>query len=126
MASSFTPLNEPTLYCRFCKKVIPFQLERSIAGSGRTVDRASTFEYVCTKCHKTTCFSGQDLIAAEKVDGEEEPRGYTADEHFLIGEVISHDSFQDTGTVVGKDPGSPSRIMVQFEKAGFKKLVEGI
>ncbi len=125
MASSFTPVEDLNLFCRFCKKVVPFQLERSIAGSGRTVDRNSTFEYVCSKCHKTTCVSGQDLVEAEKPEADE-PRGYAADEQYCIGEVISHDSFGDTGTVVGKDLGSPSRIMVQFEKTGFKKLVEGI
>lgn len=126
MSSSFAPIENLNLYCRFCKKVFPFQLERGIAGSGRTVDRDSTFEYVCSKCHKTSCFSGQNLIASEKAESSDEPKDYSVGDTFLIGQVISHESFQDTGTVVGKDPGSPSRIMVQFEKTGIKKLVEGI
>ena len=47
-------------------------------------------------------------------------------EHFMIGEVITHSSFDENGTIVGKDVGSTSIILVQFEKSGLKKLVENI
>lgn len=123
-AATFTPTEEVQLFCRFCKKVMPAQLERSIAGSGRTVDKESTFEYYCTKCHHTTCMSGTDLLAADVE--ESDPREYTANEMFVVGEVIRHAKFEDTGVVVGKDLGTPSRILVQFENVGLKKLVEGI
>jgi hypothetical protein len=55
-----------------------------------------------------------------------EPRDYVPKNHYLIGEKISHKKFKDTGLVVGKDRGVPARILVQFEKSGFKKLVEDI
>ena len=127
MPNSFTPPEQLTLFCRFCKKVLPAQLERSIAGSGRTVDKESTFEYFCSKCHRTVCFLGKDLQGAEDIkDGDDGPRDYLAKGHYLVGEVIRHPSFKDKGTVVGKDIGSPSRILVQFEKKGLKKLVEDI
>ncbi|MFW5775196.1 MAG: hypothetical protein ACOCW2_02805 [Chitinivibrionales bacterium] len=127
MSSAFSPIEAVNMYCRFCKKVVPFDLERSIAGSGRTVDRDSTFEYCCSKCHKTSCFSGQDLLPAEEAEeNNTNPHGYSAAETYLIGETINHETFADQGTVVGKDSGSPSKIFVQFEKEGLKKLVEGL
>lgn len=131
MAASFTPISELQLYCRFCKRVLPAQLERSIAGSGRTVDKKSTFEYICSRCHRTHCFFGEDII--EKIDNDQEdtseseqkPREYKLSEHFLIGEKITHPSYESVGTVVGKDPGIPNRLLVKFEKT-IITLVEDI
>lgn len=126
-AVPFTPVEEFNAFCRFCQKTYPAQLDRSIAGNGRVVDRDSTFEYCCSKCHKTFCFSGKDLVAQEDAAKEAiDPREYVSSEHYLIGEKISHKIFKDTGFVVGKDRGAPARILVQFEKSGFKKLVEDI
>lgn len=124
-AETFTPSASIDVYCRFCKKVLPAQLDRSIAASGKTVDRGSTFEYFCTKCQRSFCFAGTDLIPgkAEGEDGDE-PRDYSPDLHFLVGEVIYHKKFEETGAVVSKEIGSPSCIMVNFEKSGMKKLVE--
>jgi hypothetical protein len=126
-ATPFTPVDELNIFCRFCQKTYPAQLDRSIAGNGRVVDKESTFEYFCTKCRKTFCFSGKDLVA--QVDAEKEavdPREYISKEHYLIGEKIHHKKFKDVGFVVGKDRGVPARILVQFEKSGLKKLVEDI
>lgn len=127
MSVVFTPVETLELYCRFCEKVTPCQLDRSIAGNGRTIDRNSTFEYYCTKCFKTACFSGNDLpeLPKEKQKSDKEtPREYTPAEHYYIGEHIAHKKFKETGLVVSKDPGTPSRILVQFAKAGLKKLVQ--
>mgnify|MGYP007051593495 CR=1 FL=1 len=128
MNNSFSPAEQLDLFCRFCKKVISFQLERSIACTGRIVNKESTFEYFCSKCHHTICISGKDLqeasLQANQSNGT--PREYRAKDRYLIGEVIRHSSFKDNGTVVGKDCGKPSRILVQFEKKGLKKLVEEI
>jgi hypothetical protein len=127
MNNSFAPTETLEMFCRFCKKVIEFKLERSIAGTGRIVDKESTFEYFCTKCHHTICFSGKDLPGAEDPKKtEEKPREYISKERYVVGEVIRHASFKDNGTVVGKDIGSPSRIIVQFQKKGLKRLVEEV
>ncbi|MBD3391470.1 MAG: hypothetical protein GF418_05425 [Chitinivibrionales bacterium] len=127
MPNSFTPSEQLDLYCRFCKKVMPAQLERSIAGTGRTLDRESTFEYFCTKCRRTVCYLGKDLWGAEDNDQSDDgPREYLAKDHYLVGEVIKHKSFKDKGTIVGKDIGTPNRILVRFEKKGLKKLVEDV
>jgi hypothetical protein len=127
-AASFTPVAELELFCRSCNKVMPCQLERSIAGSGRTVDKQSTFEYFCTKCHHTACYTGEDLLEStdESAEQENEHRDYSAKEHYLVGEKIKHPSFEETGVIVGKNAGSPSTILVQFEKSGLKKLVEEV
>lgn len=131
MAETFTPAEALQLYCRFCKKTLPAQLERSIAGSGRVVDKESTFEYICSRCHRPHCFYGKDLIEKPKDDpekkekSEQKPREYKISEHFLVGEKITHPSFETVGTIVGKDPGNPNRLLVKFEKT-ITTLVEDI
>ncbi|KMQ50710.1 hypothetical protein CHISP_2393 [Chitinispirillum alkaliphilum] len=125
MATAFLPIENPSIYCRFCNKIVPMQLDRSIAENGKTVDRKSTFEYCCSKCLKTVCFSGNDL--QEKCeDTPQECRTYAPKESFYIGEQIFHQKFNETGLIVGKESGSPEKILVQFEKAGLVKLIQNI
>ena len=127
MPSPFIPVEDLEIYCRFCDKITPVQLDRSIAENGRTVDRNSTFEYLCSKCFKTVCFSGNDLLEQPKPDEPEaESREYSPQEHFVIGETIYHKKWDDSGVVIGKDNGNPSRIMVNFENSGIKKLVQDL
>jgi hypothetical protein len=124
-AVAYLPVENVELFCRFCGKVTPCQLDRSIAGNGRTIDKNSTFEYYCTKCFKTACFSGNDLLEQSKVKPEkEQPREYTPHDHFYIGEQIYHKKLKETGLVVSKDTGTHSRILVQFAKSGLKKFVQ--
>lgn len=123
----FLPVEEIEIFCRFCLKTLPAQLDRSIAGNGRTVDKDATFEYSCSKCGKTFCFSGNDL--KERMEAPEQlpqPRDYLPKNHYVIGETIVHKKFKENGLIVGKDHGSPTRILVKFEKSGLKKLVEDI
>jgi hypothetical protein len=125
MSSSFLPVEDLQIFCRFCDKITPVQLDRSIAENGRTVDRNSTFEYLCVKCYKTICFSGNDLLEQTKPDVHKEtPRAYDPKEHYYIGETISHKKWNDTGLIIGIDRGTPNRIFVNFEKSGLKKLIE--
>jgi hypothetical protein len=128
MASeSFSPIEEVEIFCRFCQKTLPAQLDRSIAGNGRTVDKDGTFEYSCSKCGKSFCYSGNDLAEKkESPDPTLEPRDYAPKNHYFIGETIVHKKFKENGLVVGKDRGTPTRILVKFEKSGLKKLVEDI
>jgi hypothetical protein len=122
----FSPVEGIDIYCRFCQKILPAQLDRSIAGNGRTVDKDATFEYSCSKCGKTFCFSGNDLKENKEEDKTAEHREYNPKNHYVIGETIIHKKFKETGLIVGKDNGSPTRILVKFEKSGLKKLVEDI
>jgi len=127
MATTFSPPEELVMLCASCQKVLPAQLDRSIAGNGRTINKDATFEYACSKCGKTTCLSGNDLIQESgESEEEKEPREYSPDGHFLLGESIFHTKFGDTGLVVSKYSGTPGRILVQFEKGGLMKLVEGV
>ena len=131
MADSFKPASELQIFCRFCKATLPAQLERSIAGSGRSIDKESTFEYTCPKCQKSHYFFGKDILEESEVDEEKsqdtdlEPREYKTTEHFLIGEKITHPSYKTVGIIVGKNPGNPSRLLVKFEKT-ITPLVEDI
>jgi hypothetical protein len=128
MSAPYIPPQQLAAFCRYCEKVVPAHLARSIAGNGRIVDRESTFEYCCTKCLKSFCISGRDI--AEIINSgpkkNVDPREYSPKDTFFIGELIHHHKLKDVGLVVGKDSGSSSRIFVQFEKAGLKKLVESI
>jgi hypothetical protein len=126
-AETFSPVEDVEIFCRFCQKTLPAQLDRSIAGNGRTVDKESTFEYSCSKCGKTFCYSGKDLKEQKELPEEaSKPRDYLPKNHYVIGETIIHKKFKENGRVVGKDHGSPTRILVLFEKSGLKKLVEDI
>ncbi len=129
-AEPYKPAEELQIYCRFCKKTLAAQLERSIAGSGRTIDKQSSFEYICSRCHRSHCFFGKDLIKLQETDEnteipEPEARAYNISEHFLVGERITHPSFETVGTIVGKEPGNPNRILVKFEKV-ITEFVEDI
>jgi hypothetical protein len=126
MSAPFIPAETLEVFCRFCGKITPNQLERSIAGNGRTIDKNATFEYYCTKCFKTACFSGNDLLEQPKPDGKDEARDYSPHDHFVIGERLFHKKFKESGLVVSKDSGTPSSVLVSFEKAGLKKLVQDI
>lgn len=146
MSSAFSPIEEFDLLCRFCGKIHPAQLDRSIAEKGRTVDRNSTFEYFCTKCQKTVCFKGTDLLEkpASNSDSEKDEENknqeedkqtnntpveildYSPKNHYHIGEWIKHKKFKENGLIVGIDNGKPKKIIVNFEKSGIKKLIEDI
>ncbi|MBN1578618.1 MAG: hypothetical protein JW913_18790 [Chitinispirillaceae bacterium] len=127
MSSPFLPVENLEIYCRFCNKITPAQLDRSIAENGRTVDRNSTFEYLCGKCLKTFCFSGKDLLEQRKTDAPEPPpHEYAPGEHFLIGEKVLHKKWKESGVVIGKDNGTPGSILINFEKSGVKKLIENL
>ncbi len=102
-------------------------MDRCIAGNGRVVDKDATFEYSCSKCGKTFCFSGNDLKEhKETPQVTSEPREYVPKNHYVIGEIIMHKKFKENGVIVGIDQGSPARILVKFEKSGLKKLVQDI
>lgn len=127
MSSSFLPVENLQIFCRFCDKISNVQLDRSIAENGRTVDRNSTFEYLCAKCFKTVCFSGNDLLEQKKSENEASVvREYLPKEQYFIGETILHKKWNERGLVIGKDLGTPKRIHVNFEKSGLKKLIEGL
>jgi hypothetical protein len=125
MAETFHPAQTIEVYCRFCKRIQPAQLDRSIAANGKTVSRESSFEYFCTKCRRSFCFTGTDLAEhAEEQTVSHEPRDYSPQLHYLIGDVVYHKKFKESGAVVSKESGSPACIVVNFEKSGMRKLVE--
>jgi hypothetical protein len=128
MAETFTPVQTVEALCRFCGKVAPAQLDRSIAANGKTVSREASFEYYCTKCQHSFCYRGTDLAARPSDEGDEnedgKPREYDPSKHYVIGEDIYHPEFEEEGRVVSKEAGTPPRIVVNFSKSGLRKLVE--
>jgi hypothetical protein len=132
MAESFTPVQTIEAFCRFCKRLTQMQLERSIPANGKTVDRGSTFEYYCARCNRPICMNGTDLAergaAVAQAEGKvakPKTRDYDPNYAYTIGEVVFHQTFKEEGTVIGKQPGEPPRMLVSFRKAGVRKLLEG-
>lgn len=125
MSTRFSPAEELELFCRFCEKILPAQLDRSIAENGKVVDKSSVFEYYCTKCYKTICFNGDDLIEEtdRKNNNNTDLRTYSPHDHYLIGDKLFHTAFKETGTIVGKENSIPVKILVVFKRNGLKKLV---
>ncbi len=121
----FTPAEELELFCRFCEKILPAQLDRSIAENGKVVDKSSVFEYYCTKCFKTSVFNGDDLIDDDSIKNTDTNnlRTYSPHDRYLIGEKLFHAAFKETGTIVGKENSIPVKILVDFKRNGLKKLV---
>ncbi len=79
------------------------------------------------RCLKTFCFSGTDLLEQIKfIQNKSELRNYTPHQHYYIGEIIYHPIFKENGTIVGKDNGKPSKIIVNFPKNGLRKLIQDI
>jgi len=126
MAELFHPVPNLRMLCAHCGKIHPATLDRSIAANGRTIDRLSSFEYLCSKCQRVFSFVGKDLLelVGDKPAAPAEPREYSPKLHFVIGEVIYHKKFKEKGLVVCKRLGTPSRIAVDFEKSGVRLLVE--
>ncbi len=111
------------LYCRYCRKVVPAEFDRVITAEKADIDINSLFDYLCTNCNHVHTFSGIDIIA----EPHSEPiRDYAINKRFLIGEKLSHPSFEIPGLIVGKEPGRPSSIIVSFasRKGSIKKFVE--
>lgn len=128
MPEKFLPPETIEIFCRFCHKVMPAQLDRSIAGAGKTVDREGTFEFYCQKCFHSFCYKGTDLPPRTENSEETAPDDiiYTPQSTYLIGQMVTHKKFRDKGVVVDKEKGSPSRMLVSFNKRGLTKLVEGL
>lgn len=123
MSDKFLPATELEIYCRFCRKVFSARLERSIAHTGKFLGANSTFEYVCTKCSRSHCFYGSDLINTMLIEDEidhddyvNSVHSYRITDHFKIGERITHPRFEEVGIIVGKEPGVPNKILVKFNK----------
>ncbi|MDR0306589.1 MAG: hypothetical protein LBI42_07105 [Chitinispirillales bacterium] len=124
----FNPIENLDLYCRTCEKVMPAVLDRAVAGSGKILNRSSVFEYCCTKCVKSICLSGTDLLEKQERSSEEKskPRTYSPKDIFFIGEEIFHEKFSEKGLVVGKENSAIGKILVSFPKNGLMKLVQGL
>lgn len=128
MAEKFLPPETIQVLCRFCKKVMTAQLDRSIAGAGKTVDRGGTFEFYCQKCFHSFCYHGTDLPErpAENEELQIENVEYTPKSTYVIGQIVTHKKFKDKGPVVDKERGTPARVLISFKKKGLTKLVEGL
>jgi len=120
-------------YCSVCKS--EYDMEIIKQGSSESV-----LWLKCPECKgflpympeedeeaKNADAAGDEPVAIEDLDIEN-AREYSEDDHYEIGEVIHHRSWNDYGKILSKDllPGNRNTIWVQFLRQGKVQLLEKI
>jgi len=86
----------------------------------------------CKKCKQTMIIDlvGDVKVTKVSLEGieEEECTSYSPTKTFSIGEAIFHEGWNDFGKVLSKEKMSNGQnsISVEFQKSGFKKLIESL
>ncbi len=115
--------------CAYCRK----QTKMELVG-GMTLDGEGSepqkFWYRCTRCKHSASLDvasvAKDKKAASAAIDRAACTEYSADKSFKIGEEIYHAGLDDVGRVIRKDKtsGGDHSIVVTFEHAGERKLLE--
>jgi len=111
-------------FCGYCNKATRMEFVGEMEG------RQDKVWFRCTRCHHTslmemTAAAGTTELA--KIDAAS-ATPYSPVSTFKIGEAIFHTEWNDVGTVLSKtklSDGSGS-ILVSFEKAGQRRLIENL
>ena len=111
-------------FCGYCNKATRMEFVGEMEG------RQDKVWFRCTRCHHTSLMemtaSSQNAELA-KIDAST-ATPYNPLSTFKIGEAIFHSEWNDVGTVLSKtklSDGSGS-ILVSFEKAGQRRLIENL
>ncbi len=110
-------------FCGFCNKSARMEMVGEMEGMpGKQWFR-------CTRCHHTSLIevTSPENLAGIKLDAST-ATPYNPLQSFKVGEAIFHQEWNDVGKVVSKtktSDGSQS-ILVTFEKAGTKRLIENL
>jgi len=114
-------------FCRFCNAVTKMEL---------TGEKFSTAQHEgkewakCKKCKQILLIEMTSIVkdAKHKIDQIviDNSVDYSPDKSFAIGETIYHKTWDDFGIVTSKTLLSNGKgsITVEFQKLGFKKLLE--
>jgi len=111
-------------FCGYCNKATRMEFVGEMGG------QQDKIWFRCTRCHHTTLFdlSASSLKAEPLKLDASTATPYNPLSTFKVGEAIFHVEWNDVGTVLSKNKtsdGSQS-ILVSFEKAGQRRLIENL
>lgn len=113
-------------FCSVCNAVRKMEL------AGDVADQENKRWAKCKKCKQTMVIDMSETHKDTKpsLEGIESEKftDYSPTKSFTVGETIYHQNWDDFGKVVSKEILSNGRssIAVEFQKSGFKKLIESI
>jgi hypothetical protein len=115
-------------FCPNCGVVTKMELAGEVSGADAEGKRWAK----CKKCKQKMIINYSDAVKEPKFTSEgiekEDATTYSPKKTFTVGESIYHENFDDFGRVINKQilSSGKSSIGVEFEKSGFKKLIESL
>ncbi len=115
-------------FCSICNTVTKMELAGDVINTEEENKRWAK----CKKCKQTMIIDlvGDVKVTKVSLEGieEEECTSYSPTKTFSIGEAIFHEGWNDFGKVLSKEKMSNGQnsISVEFQKSGFKKLIESL
>ena len=115
-------------FCSVCNSIRKMEL----AGEVAVGDDENKRWAKCKKCKQTMIIDLSEDVKETKPSLEgienEDCKVYSPKKSFEIGESIYHENWDDFGKVVSKEvlANGQKSISVEFQKSGYKKLIESL
>ena len=115
-------------FCSSCNAMRKMELTGDVAGEGNENKKWAK----CKKCKQTMIIDIESDVKEKKYSLEgienQECTTYSPMKKYELGETIYHQGWDDFGKVITKETLSNGQnsITVEFQKSGFKKLVESL
>ena len=115
-------------FCSSCNAIRKMELTGDVLGEGNENKRWAK----CKKCKQTMIIDIESDVKDKKysLEGTEnqECTTYSPLKKYELGETIYHQGWDDFGKVITKETLSNGQnsITVEFQKSGFKKLIESL
>ena len=114
-------------FCKFCNAITKMELTGEVFSS---VEHEGKEWAKCKKCKQILLIETDSIVrdSKHKVDQIiiENSINYSPEKTFNVGDTIYHKTWDDFGIVIAKVSLSNGKgsITVEFQKLGFKKLLE--
>ncbi|MBM4175051.1 MAG: hypothetical protein FJ213_02610 [Ignavibacteria bacterium] len=113
-------------FCSYCNKTVKLEIvgELGIESDSRRWARCKTCKHTMALDVEANIKSSANVdLSAIKI---EDCKPYNPSSTFEVGDSIYHQDWEDVGKVTAKETTSAGAksIVVEFEKAGMKKLLE--
>lgn len=128
MVKKLARLKNIEAFCSSCNSVQKMEITGELSGEETENKRWAK----CKKCKQSMVIDLIDDVNSvdKSLEGieTEDCTVYSPTKSFKIGEPIYHKSWDDFGKVVSKDilANGQKSIAVEFQKSGFKKLIESL
>lgn len=115
-------------FCSFCNTTTKMELASEVTGRNEENKRWAK----CKKCKQMMIIDLSEDIKETKPSLEgienEDCTVYSPKKSYNVGESIYHQNWDDFGKVVSKEVLSNGQksISVEFQKSGYKKLIESL